>query len=143
VNMTKSPTSDPINERLAAFTDRLLAGEQPVLDTDLELRGLQETVLKLQALAGTDPQPAEAARILRGVRSAVRRAPRPSPAWQIWARGLSYVTVIVVLVLAALWLPSGDTLSGSAGSISPLLPAGLFVLLVLMISLIVWLRRRK
>lgn len=141
--MPKPSTHDPIDERLAAFADSLLSGEQPVLDADPELRGLQQTVSRLQSLAGADPEPAQAARILRSVRAAARRAPRPS--WQTWTwvRGLPYAAVIAVLVLTAALLPSGDVLSGAAGSISPFVPAGMFFLVVLAAGLIFWLRRKK
>ena len=141
--MPKPSTHDPIDERLAAFADSLLAGEQPGFDPDPELRGLQQAVSRLPALAGSDPEPAQAARILRNVRRAARTAPRPQPAWRSWARGLSIAAMAAVLWIAAMLLPSGDQLSGAAGSISPFVPAGMFLLVVLAAGLIFWLRRKK
>src|SRR5512146_1490911 len=82
----RNPTNPTPDDLLADFTDRVLDGNTsvPASNADDELRGLQETILRLQQ---TLPQDAPDEKALRRMQASfkarVQKADSPTtPAWQ-------------------------------------------------------------
>jgi hypothetical protein len=149
--------SPRLDERLADFTDRLLAGEIPERPAasapDRELEQLQETVrLARRAFRVADPDPALRNRIRTRLAAEWQRSGPPAPAgqtaWlsarkrrQVWLFRLAAVTAGLAL-LAALLAPRIETvLPGAAEDktgVGLLIAAGLSVLVLILF----WISRK-
>ncbi|HSB02930.1 MAG TPA: hypothetical protein VLE49_19935 [Anaerolineales bacterium] len=143
-----NPTPDDL---LADFTDRVLDGKAsvPASPADAELRGLEETVLRLKQVL---PQEAVEEKTLRRMqtnfRARVQKADSPTiPAWQ-FARPrqrlvLTFAAVALAILLVALpLLPfTNEPMQGTAGTQArdAVLLAGAACVIVLLF----WARRHK
>ena len=110
------------DQRLAAFTDALMAGEAPEGD---ERPPLAEVVDLLARTMGPQPAPAALRRQVKRTIAAEWPRPRPSlgerlralwrPPARRWAWG-AVGTLALLAVAVALWLPAdGGTISGTVG----------------------------
>src|SRR5512140_1433522 len=139
------------DDLLANFTDQVLDGKTsaPVSPADAELRGLEETVLRLkQAL----PQDALDERTLRWMQAnfhaRVRKADSPTiPIWQFprprqrLALAFAAVALAVLLIAVPFLQFTSETTQGTAGFQTQ----GMLLLVgvVCVIALLIWARRRK
>ncbi len=144
-----NPTQPTPDDSLADFADRVLSGKTSTPDSssDAELRGLEETVLRLKQ---TLPQAAPDEKILKHLqanfRTRVRKADSPTiPAWQFLRPrrnlALAFAAVLAILVIALPFLPiDNGPLPGTAGRPQDIiLLAGIACVVVLLI----WARRQK
>jgi hypothetical protein len=162
--MTKAKLT--LDDQLAKFTDRALDGEltaqdEATLAPDLELRALEETVLRLRDAIPNDDPGEEVVSSMWGEIEKLSNWKAQKPLWQTlkeiflprsnwrsrrtrqrWTFAVS-ITVIAVLLLVI--LPFMDEISSglpgaSGGQISYQL---VFVILGILILLAVWLFRRR
>jgi hypothetical protein len=145
------------DDQLAEFTDRLLAGQDgsPAPSGDAELRGLEETVVRLKgAFPNSALDPAGARRMQADFQARLRRAGRDDrSAWRsVRSRqsrlgfGLLFGAIAIVLLLLVLtpllgW--SDEGILGSAGTQYPGLGLAAVLGGLLLLVIIVWLARRK
>ncbi len=143
-----TPTPD---DSLADFTDRVLDGRTsaPGSPADAELRGLEETVLRLgQALPREDPDEKTLRRMQANFKARMRKADSPTiPTWQFLRPRprLALAFAMVVLALLVVALPLLTITSGPLEGTAGLQAQGLLLLvgIVCVIVLLVWARRRK
>lgn len=136
---------------LADFTDHVLDGETavPTSHTDVELRGLEETILRLKRAL---PQAAPDGKLLRRMQADFKGRTRragvsPSSVWQLLQPRQRLTLAFVGLALAVLlvafpFLPvTTDPIQGTAGfqARDAILLAGIGCVVVLLI----WAARRK
>lgn len=144
---TKTP-----DELLADFTDRVMDGKTSVLasPSDNELRGLEETVMRLNRAFPKEPLDEKTVKRLQAdLKTRIRKANSASrPAWQSrQSRQRFVMTFAVIAILAAIFitipfLTSGPgDVQGTAG----FQPQSIALLAVLgcIIVLAFWLGRRK
>ena len=153
-NRSDKPTS--VDERLADYTDRLLAGDIPqeadLRDSGIELNQLQETIKRIRnAFPAKNPDPAMQNRIRINLTSELRknkpeignvsrtsRVPRRTLQWS-FAIG---ATIILVSILV--FVPSGDlTIPGTAGINTDLIWIPIGIVLLIIAGLIFWQVRKK
>lgn len=147
----KQPTQTP-DDLLADFTDRMLDGKTAVLASpaDDELRGLEETVMRLKRVFPQEaPDEATLKRLQADFRSRARSANKSSqPVWQSQQsrrRLILAFTAIVILATIFIGIPfllsGGGNVQGTAGlqsqSILTLVAVGCIIVLL------IWLGRRK
>ncbi|HSK88708.1 MAG TPA: hypothetical protein VK880_10140 [Anaerolineales bacterium] len=139
------------DDLLADFTDRVLNGKTsaPASPADVELRALEETVLRLNGILPQEaPDPQTLKRMQADFKVRARKAGASTPSiWQSLRRPQRFALAFAGAVLATLlivlpFLPStGDPVQGTAG-LQPrdaILLAGIGCVIVLLI----WVRRRK
>ena len=139
------------DDRLADFTDRVLDGKAsvPASPAEDELRGLEETVLRLkQTLPRETPDEKALRRMQANFEARVRKADSPTiPTWQFLRPRqrlvLTFATVaLVALLIAFPFLPlTNEPVQGTAG-----IQAERMILLagsVCVVILLLWARRRK
>ncbi len=141
-----NPTPDDL---LADFTDRVLDGKTsiPASPADNELRGLEETVLRLKQSLTQEALDEKTLKHMQANFKARARQAEPSPVWQFLRPRqrlvLAFAGAVLATILIALpLLTSNDnSVQGTAGfqSEGVLLLAGLGCVIVLLI----WARRRK
>jgi hypothetical protein len=154
MTMTRSskPSSQNQDDLLAEFTDRLLEGkaDQAASSPDAELRGLEETVLRLNRAFSKGALDASSARGLQSdFQARVRKENRAQqPAWRSRQSrqrfGLLFAGIailIVVLVITPLLPVDNGNILGTAGTQLPVIGAA--VVLVALLLLALWLARRK
>jgi hypothetical protein len=154
MTMTRSskPSSQNQDDLLAEFTDRLLEGkaDEAASSQDAELRGLEETVLRLnRAFPKGAPDASNASRLQSDFQARVRKENREQPpAWRSRQSrqrlGLLFAAiaiVIVVLVVTPLLPVDKGSILGTAGTQLP--GIGLAVVLGALLLLALWLARRK
>jgi hypothetical protein len=144
-NQTK-PTPDDL---LADFTDRVLDGKTsvPASPPNSELRGLEETVLRLkQTLSQEVPDLKKLRHMQANFRTRVRKADSPTiPAWQFLRPhrnlALAFTVALAILLIAFpfLLLKNGPV-QGTAG-FEPRV-AILLAGVVCVIVLLIWARRK-
>ncbi len=145
-----NPTQPTPDDSLADFADRVLAGKTSAPDSssDTELRGLEETILRLQqTLPQGDPDEKTLRHLQANFRARVRKADSPTiPAWQFLRprrnMALAFAAILAILVIALPFLPiDNGPLPGTAGRQAQdiLLLAGIACVAILLI----WARRRK
>jgi len=154
MKMTEFKQHSPNQEDLLAdFTDRVLDGNSSLSasSADDELRGLEETILRLEkALPREAPSEATLKRLQADFRSRTKSAERSSrSSWQSrQSRQRWTMTFIAVSVLAAIFiaipfsLSDGGNVQGTAG----LQPQNITLVLIAggcIIALLIWLGRRK
>jgi hypothetical protein len=143
-----NPTPDDL---LADFTDRVLDGKAsaPASSTDTELRGLEETVLRLQqTLPREAPDEKTLRRLQTNFKARVRKADSPTPSiWQFLRPRQRLVLAFAAVALAALiigfpFLPfTNGPVEGTAGMQAQRLI--LLVGVVCVVVLLLWARRPK
>jgi hypothetical protein len=135
-------------ERLADFTDRLMAGEIPqdaaTREADVELSQLQETVRRVrEAFPPRKPDTAMQNRIRARLTAELRKnrpTVRPAASWT-WRLVLATGT-IAALVLLLVFLPSGPvTTPGAAGGAFTWIPFAIF--LIVIAGFVFWKLRKK
>jgi hypothetical protein len=157
MTMTRSrkPTAQNPDDLLAEFTDRLLDGKtaDSASSADPELRGLEETVLRLNQAFPKGSLDASAARRLQmDFQARLRKDGRESqPAWrslrsrqsrQRFALLLTVIAVIVVLLVITPLLPvDNGGILGTAGTQGQ--GIGLAIGLGALLLVFLWLARRK
>lgn len=150
--MSESKQTNPTpDDLLADFTDRVLDGKtsEPASHADAELRGLEETVLRLrQVLPQEDLDERTLRRMQANFHARVRKADSPTiPAWQFprarprLALAFAAVALAVLLIAVPLLQFTSEPLKGTAGLQAP--GAVLLIGVVCVIALLVWARRRK
>jgi hypothetical protein len=152
--MTRSrkQTAQYQDDQLAEFTDRLLEGkaDEVASSTDPELRGLEETVLRLKRAFPKGVLDASSARRLQSdFQARVRKENREQqPAWRsrqsrqrlgLVLAGIAIV--IVVLVITPLLPVDNGSILGTAGTQLP--GIGLAIVLGALLLLALWQARRK
>jgi hypothetical protein len=155
MNRSNDPLNSDRDDRLADFTDRVLNGQAGETDSnaDDELRGLEETILRLnQSLPHASPDKASAMKMLVRLKARMRkddaRMPnllsnrRPASILSPWGMVIGVLAVALAFVLALPLLgPSNSSTSATAlGS-----PLGIFsaILLAGLIAFTLWITRRK
>ncbi len=145
-----NPTNPTPDDLLADFTDRVLDEETPVASsTDAELRGLEETVLRLKRSL---PQKALDEKILRHLqvnfKTRIRKVDSPLiSTWQFLRPRqrlvLAFASVaLVALLIAFPFLPfNSGSIEGTAGIQAQ--GVILVVGIVCVVALLVWARRHK
>jgi hypothetical protein len=139
------------DDLLADFTDRVLAGKTsgPASPADAELRGLEETVLRLQR---TLPQTAPDEKVLRRMQADFKVRARKAgistpPSWPLLRPRQRFALAFAGMVLAALLVAypflasTGEPIEGTAGfqTQALIVLAGIGCV----IGLLIWARRRK
>jgi hypothetical protein len=147
------------DEELSDFTDRVLKGQMKntASDSDEELRGLEETILRLHSNMPSSPlEESTKKQMLVRLNARIRREKQQPQSRSFWASLFNAtpsqpkfalaIGVIALLIAAVIVGPSltgsgGSTVIGTAfsGSNSFILPAILLGLIVL----ILWLKRKK
>ena len=152
MKMTEPNQTDPMpDDLLADFTDRVLDGKAsvPASPAEDELRGLEETVLRLKR---TLPQEAPDEKTLRRMqakfKARVQKADSPTmPIWQFMRPRqrlvLTFAAVaLVALLIAFPFLPfTNEPVQGTAGIQAERMI--LLVSIVCVVVLLLWARRRK
>lgn len=147
----KQPIQEP-DDLLADFTDRVLDGKTTVLasPTDVELRGLEETVMRLkQSLPHEIPDEATLKHLQADFRSRTRSADRsPRPVWQSQQsrqRLILAFTAIVILAAIFIGIPFLLSESGGVQGTAGLQPQSILAVVAVgcVIILLIWLGRRK
>jgi hypothetical protein len=152
MTMSESKQTNPTpDDLLADFTDRVLEGKnsEPVSPADAELRGLEETVLRLQQAL---PQEALDEKKLRWMQAnfhaRVRKADSPTiPLWQFPRPRQRLALVFAAVALAALLIAvpflqfTSQPTPGTAGFQTQAVL--LLVGVVCVAALLIWARRRK
>lgn len=140
------------DDLLADFTDRVLDGKTAALASpaDDELRGLEETVMRLKrALPHEAPDEATLRHLQADFRSRARSANRSSrPLWQSQqSRQRLILAFTAIVILAAIFIAIPFLLSGNGGvqGTAGLQPQSVLALVVIggIVVLLIWLARRK
>ncbi len=136
------------DDLLADFTDRILDGQASVPASDPELRGLEETVLRLkQSLPREAPDEKTLKHLQANFRARVRQADSPTiPTWQVWRPRqrlvLAFAVALAILLIAFPFLPlDNGPVQGTAGFQSQVVI--LLVGVVCVVALLLWTRRHK
>jgi hypothetical protein len=147
-----NPTKPNPDDLLADFTDRVLDGKTAVLasSADAELRGLEETVLRLhQALPQTSLDEKRLQRLQADFKVRARKASvSAKPAWrsqQSRQRLILAFTAIAILAVIFIALPFMTSSNGSTQAAAGLQSGGVILLIAAacIIGLLIWLGRRK
>ncbi len=153
--MTKStePTPKP-EDILSDFTDRVLDGKisAPASSSDQKLRGLEETILRLNQAFPSQPMNENTARRMAFDFKIRRQKIEPSPRPVFWGSkqtfqrlGLAVAVIAIIIAVIAIGpslVSGGNNIPASAG-LHPL-SIGLFVVIIGGILLLaIWLGRRK
>lgn len=147
-NSTK-PNPDDL---LADFADRVLDGKTSVLASpaDGELRGLEETILRLnQALPRESPDEQTLRRLQADFKARARRAGSSSkPVWQSQQSRQRLILVfaaIAILAVIFIALPFLTIGNGSTQATAGLQPGGAILLIAAgcIIAFLIWQGRRK
>ena len=147
-NSTK-PNPDDL---LADFADRVLDGKTSVLasSADGELRGLEETILRLnQALPRESPSEQTLRRLQADFKARARRAGSSSkPVWQSQQSRQRLILVfaaIAILTVIFIALPFLTIGNGSTQATAGLQPGGAVLLIAAgsIIAFLIWQGRRK
>ncbi len=154
--MTRSRKQSAQNQDdlLSEFTDRLLEGkaDEAASSPDPELRGLEETVLRLKRAFPKGALDASTARRLQSdFQARVRKENREQqPAWRsrqsrqrfgLLFAAIAIVIIIIVLVITPLLPVDNGSILGTAGT--GIKGIGLAVVLGALLILALWLARRK
>ncbi|KAF0107200.1 MAG: hypothetical protein FD146_2041 [Anaerolineaceae bacterium] len=124
-------------DRLADFTDRLMAGEIPqeaaTREADGELFQLQETARRVrEAFPPRKPDTAMQNRIRANLTAELRRSRpsvRPASSWTL--RLALAIGTVAILALILVFLPSGPlTTPGAAGNTSIWIPIAIFLTVI-------------
>ena len=147
MNESKKTNRTP-DDALADFTDQILAGKTSV-PADAELRGLEETILRLkQALPPDTLDEKTARRMQANFKARVRKSDSQTlPVWQFvrprqrLAFAFAAVALVALLIVFPFLTPIGEPVEGTAG----LQPQYVILLAgaLCVIALLLWTRRRK
>jgi hypothetical protein len=143
-----NPTPDDL---LADFTDRALDGKAsvPASPADVELRGLEETVLRLkQALPREAPDEKTIRRMQANFNARVRKANSSTiPIWQFLRprQRLALAFAAVALAVLLIALPFLPSVSGPVQGIAGIQPQAVILLVgvACVLVLLIWARRSK
>jgi hypothetical protein len=147
------------DEELSNFTDHVLKGQMKNIasDSDEELRGLEETILRLHSnMPSSSLEESTKKQMLVRLNARIRREKQQPQRKSFWASlfdstssqpkfamAVGVITLVITAVILSPSLPGsgGSTVIGTAfsGSNSFILP----VILLGFIVLILWLKRRK
>jgi hypothetical protein len=159
--MTRDNQSPNLDERLSAFTDQVLDGQADDLSaigSDLEMRALAETVLRLKrAFPKEELNRAAIQRLQEDVLVRWRDERQKKTPWLDFFRMewlmppqrtrlvtvVAWAAVAAVLIVALpMILLSSDSLTASAGSQTPM-GLSLWIFLGILVVALFWLLRRK
>jgi hypothetical protein len=155
-----SKSATEIDEELARFTDQVLSGRQQTepsddANTNKELRSLESTVSRLQAVA-KDPSQASMQRIEKRLVGEWHQrrdlAEKKSTAWQKfiknqpqqrWVLGSAliafFLIVFFIFPIEQLFTPALQATAGQAGQY----PLALFIIAILLVIGLLWFGRNK
>jgi len=145
------PNKTP-DDLLADFTDRVMDGKTAILasSSDTELRGLEETVMRLNQAFPQEPLGEKTVKHLQAdLKSRIRKANTPTrPAWQSRQSRQRFTLVFaVIVILAAIFItiPFLTSGTGDVQGTAGFQPQSIALLAVLggVIVLAFWLGRRK
>ncbi len=143
------------DERLADFTDRVLAGkaDQSETDADEELLALEETILRVQkAFPPVHLSQAAVKQMQARFKSRLKKQEKASePFWKKWLASYSNASLSMTFAAAALMLllavlvfpstPTGNSLPGTA--MRPSSGVLVFIVLLFLFAAVFWINRKK
>ncbi len=149
MNQPVKSTQDP-DAALADFTDRLLQGKSPPPSVDEELRGLEETVIRLErGFRGDALDGRTRAKLEAELHDHILLSRRMQPGMNWWSRQARQrvlliagaVTLVAILILVEWLPPGGGNVQGTTGFQPQSL--ALLAALIFVIFLFIWLVRRR